>query len=242
MRRTRTGDVRERFFDRFEIDKKTGCWNWTGTNGPAGYGYISGNIDGVRYGKIGKPILAHRASWIIHCGPIPETEGSGPHGTVVRHKCDNRKCVNPDHLELGTQNDNIKDMDVRGGANRIGLAPKYGANHPNAVLTEEQAKYVIGSPKTNGELAEELGISKHTVKRARCGKTGYADAETAENLKKTAKYRKGLSRPGEKNPNAKLTTEQIEYIRSSPLSTYKVAAELGVHKTTAEKARRGATY
>ena len=187
-------------------------------------------------------MLAHRASWILHFGPIPEIEGSGAHGTVVRHKCDNRKCVNPDHLELGTQADNVKDMDVRGGANRSGLAPKSGTKHPNAVLSAEQAEYIIRSTKTNGELAEELGISKHTVKRARCGKTGYADEETAKKLRELAKARKGLSRPGEKNPNAKLTMQQVEHIRTSKLSTYKLAAELGVHQTTVARARRGARY
>ena len=140
MRRSRSGDVRERFFDRYVVDKNTGCWIWLGTKGPGGYGVIGGKIDGCLYSPVGHNILAHRASWILHFGPIPEIEGSGPHGTVVRHKCDNRKCVNPAHLELGTQNDNIKDMEVRGGANRVGLKPKFGTKHPNSVLTAEQAE------------------------------------------------------------------------------------------------------
>lgn len=242
MRRTRTGDIRERFFDRFEIDKETGCWNWKGTNGPAGYGYIAGLLDGQRVAKIGKPILAHRASWILHFGPIPEIEGSGHHGTVIRHKCDNRRCVNPDHLELGTQADNVKDMDVRGCANRTGMKRRSGHKHHNAVLSVEHAEYIISSTKTNGELADEFGVSKHTIKRARCGKTGYADAETIEKLTEAAKLRKGLSRPGVKNPNSKMTMEMVEYVKSSPLSTHKLSAELGISQTSIAKARRGATY
>jgi hypothetical protein len=242
MRRTRTGDIRERFFDRFEIDKNTGCWNWKGTIGPSGYGVIGGKIDGYLYSPAGQNILAHRASWILHFGPIPVIENAGHHGTVVRHKCDNRKCVNPDHLEIGTQADNVKDMDNRGGANRIGLFPKRGEWHHNAVLNAAQAEYIISSTKTNGELAEEIGVSKDTIRRARCGKTGYTDAETSKRLRELAKTRNGLSMPGVKNPRAKLTTQQVEYIRASKLSTYKIAVELGIHQTTAARARRSATY
>lgn len=243
MRLSRVGDIKDRFFSRVKKLENNGCWEWQGTiSSSDGYGRIAGLIDGVRYSPAGHAMLAHRASWILHFGPIPEIEGSGAHGTVVRHKCDNRKCVNPEHLELGTQADNVKDMDVRGGANRSGLAPKSGTKHPNAVLSAEQAEYIISSTKTNGELAEEIGVSKDTIKKARCGKTGYADEETAKRLRELAKTRKGLSRPGEKNPNAKLTMQQVEHIRTSKLSTYKLAAELGVHQTTVARARRGAHY
>lgn len=243
MRLSRLGDIKDRFFSRVDKEKNSPCWEWIGTiSSSDGYGRIAGEIDGVRYSPPGHAMLAHRASWILHFGQIPDIEGSGPHGTVVRHKCDNRKCVNPAHLELGTQNDNIKDMEVRGGANRVGLKPKFGTKHPNSVLTAEQAEYIISSTKTNGELAAELGVSKHTIKRARCGKTGYADAETAIRLQAAAKLRKGLSRPGVKSPSSKLTEQQVAYIKSSPLSTYKVAAELGLHQTTVARARRGATY
>ncbi len=77
-----------------------GCWLWTaGKTGP-GYGQL----------LLGsKPMLAHRYSYELYVGSIPK-------GMVVRHKCDTRSCVNPDHLELGTVADNNRDMIDRGRA------------------------------------------------------------------------------------------------------------------------------
>jgi hypothetical protein len=88
------------------IEKTLGCWNWTGAVNAYGYGVITVG------GRIGKQWKAHRYSWVYHNGTIPESDG--PHGTVVMHKCDNRLCVNPDHLELGSQADNVRDMDNKG--------------------------------------------------------------------------------------------------------------------------------
>ena len=87
-----------------------------------------------------------------------------------------------------------------------------------------------------------FGVVNHTIQRVRCGKTGYTDSETAKLLKEEAKKRKGLRRPGTSNPNSKINQEIVEYIKASPLSTYKLAVELGIHQTTVARARRGKTY
>lgn len=71
----------------------TPCWEWLGTKNPNGYGSFSS-----RYFSG----LAHRASWEIFVGPIPD-------GLFICHKCDNKSCVNPEHLFLGTQYDNMQD-------------------------------------------------------------------------------------------------------------------------------------
>jgi hypothetical protein len=83
----------ERFAPRFGF-APSGCWPWTGKIATNGYGYLDN-------------MLAHRASWLIHHGPIPE-------GLQVLHHCDNPRCVNPDHLWLGTQADNVADMMAKG--------------------------------------------------------------------------------------------------------------------------------
>ena len=87
--------------DRFwsKVVKGDGCWRWTGAK-TNGYGYLT--LGGRNSGLI----RAHRFSYEFHFGPIP-------HGLVVRHKCDNPECTNPDHLEVGTHQDNMKDIVLR---------------------------------------------------------------------------------------------------------------------------------
>lgn len=97
----KTRPIEDRFFEKVCFYPGE-CWEWMGARDGGGYGMLKG---------LGK---AHRVSWEIHNGPIPD--GDGYHGTVVRHKCDNPGCVNPDHLELGTQADNVDDMIERGNA------------------------------------------------------------------------------------------------------------------------------
>jgi hypothetical protein len=88
-------EVKNHFWKR--VDKTEYCWNYTG--GITGLGYGAYWTDYVTY-------LAHRFSWVITKGDIPDK-------LLVLHKCDNRKCVNPDHLYLGTQSDNILDRSHR---------------------------------------------------------------------------------------------------------------------------------
>lgn len=242
MRNSRVGDIRDRFFGRFDV-QPNGCWTWNGAKLKMGryfYGGIAGKIDGVRYSKPGVNIGAHRASWILHNGPIPN--GEGAHGTVVMHKCDNPLCVNPDHLMLGSQQDNVRDMNTKSRGNTSGLdSGNTGTKHRNAAFTPEQLRYVCESTKTGNDIAKELGVSRHCISRIRTGQT-YINETSAELLKHVEEDRRRVRRQGTANPISKLTDDQVRYIRGSEKTTYAIAEEFGVSQPTIANARRKATY
>lgn len=121
--------VTERFW-RF-VQQQDGCWEWIGNRSLKGYGVITAT-------RTGGTRSAHRLSWEIHHGPIPE-------GLFVCHHCDNPPCVNPDHLFLGTAADNTADMLTKG---RWRLPTQNPARHrrgtavAHAKLTEDDVRYI----------------------------------------------------------------------------------------------------
>lgn len=90
----------ERFWPKVDTGTDpNSCWLWTGAIKSNGYGHI---------GNRGGPyLMAHRASWQLHYGPIPD-------GLCVCHRCDVRNCVRPDHLFLGNVRENLRDMMDKG--------------------------------------------------------------------------------------------------------------------------------
>jgi hypothetical protein len=103
-----------------KVEKTDNCWNWLASVNHHGYGQINSGHKFI--------YKAHRLSWLIHFGAIPDK-------LLVMHKCDNRRCVNPEHLMLGTASDNTKDMVSK---NRAKGKSRPGELNPNAKLTNAQ--------------------------------------------------------------------------------------------------------
>jgi len=129
------------------------CWNWiAATSKQGGYGVFGG-------GKTRKK--AHRFSFELHNGPIPI--GSGYHGMCVIHSCDNPSCVNPKHLFLGTQTDNIKDMFAK---NR--RPNPIGEKNPSAKLKDGEVLAIrkeLKNGKTYVFLADKYNVSPSAIGR-----------------------------------------------------------------------------
>ncbi len=132
--------------NRFEskyIKSQSGCWNWTAYLHASGYGVMKYN---------GRSELAHRVSWMIHRGTIPTK-------LQILHKCNNRKCVNPEHLYLGTQYDNVQDA-IQAGTHTSVHSARYKAALEQIVRTcKSPCKY-----NNRGDTANVLTIAEQALK------------------------------------------------------------------------------
>ncbi len=147
--------TRQNFPLRCVVDQN-GCWIWRGAT-------RSGQKDPYGWATYaGKQMGAHRVSWLVHRGPIPD-------GLYVCHRCDVRRCVNPDHLFLGTASDNMLDM----WSKRRHRSPAEGVvGSRSAKLTAPQAKEIyvraLSGARTS-DLAREFGISQSAVSKIKSG-------------------------------------------------------------------------
>lgn len=136
---------RRRFWSK--VIKQQECWEWNGERDKDGYGKINLMSFQTR--------VAHRLSWILTFGEIPE-------GMLVCHRCDNPSCVNPNHLFLGTQSDNINDMYKKGR----GIFHK-GEHCCRAKLTNAQANKIrelySSGRHTQATLSKEFEISQAQI-------------------------------------------------------------------------------
>ena len=137
------------------VKKENGCWEWQGPLLPTGYAQIG--IGSRHEGKV----RVHRAMFEIFKGPIPDE-------LYVLHTCDNRCCVNPDHLFLGTAKDNTQDMLRKGRARGI-----RGSQNKSSKLTEEnvlEIRSLLGQGAYHKNLAEIYGVATSTISRIAQGK------------------------------------------------------------------------
>ena len=146
--------LQQRLFNRV-LKMRSGCWEWQGYRMPFGYGQIMTDEQ--------KIVTTHRASWFLRNGEWPASD------MHVCHKCDNPPCVNPDHLFLGTAQDNNRDKVEKGRQS----AP-IGEQHPQARLSDAQVAeirrrhipYSHPARKTGGsttELAREFGVTRQYI-------------------------------------------------------------------------------
>lgn len=141
----------QRFQIKYRVDS-TGCWLWTAAKYYNGYGVF--HMENGNH-------TAHRAGWLLMRGPVPE-------GMDVCHHCDVPECVNPDHLFIGTRQDNMMDRVRKGRHPRKG---NKGSKNGRAKLTEADIPVIRSSAKRQIDLAAEYGVSQEQISAVKIRKT-----------------------------------------------------------------------
>ena len=144
-----------RFWAKVTVAEPPDCWPWTGAISRNGYGSIKVN---------GKAASAHRVAYSL-------AHGHPPAGLLIRHKCDNRACCNPHHLETGDHVQNARDMVERGRARQ---GPAKGEKNGNAKLNGEavaRIRELFKQGKTNTAIAKDYGVTHAMISSIRRGKS-----------------------------------------------------------------------
>jgi hypothetical protein len=143
----------ERFWSK--VDKSGECWEWKANRLPGGYG---------TFWLSGKQITAHRMAYKLSYGEIPAR-------MCVCHRCDNRGCVRPDHLWLGTYSENSRDM-WKKGRGPLRRNPRRGEQHYRAILTLGDVEFIRThrGEYTVQALADKFGVAKSTIHAAQISK------------------------------------------------------------------------
>ena len=153
--------LRDRFDAKWTLEPNTGCWIWTGSARAVKPGYLQYGELVLQKNYEQKHFLAHRISWMLRKGEIPD-------GMDVLHRCDVPLCVNPDHLFLGTQKDNVTDM-IQKGRKFVARGERAGS----AKLKEHEVieilnSYVPGKVRCKSDygicgLARRFNVSKQCI-------------------------------------------------------------------------------
>lgn len=201
------------------------CWPWPSGTKSKTYGRIQEGGRGSKY------IGAHRFAYELSKGQIPD-------GMVVMHSCDNRTCVNPAHLSIGTFGDNTRDAIRKGRFTQSANGAARGEKHGNAKLNSELARRIKASRHSLVDIAALLGLDPSTVRAVRIGETWRDAVPTGDEVefglvKIDRRYSSGL------HHNCKLSAEQIQQIKASPKYGVALAAEYGVTKQTIYRIRKG---
>lgn len=142
----------ERFEKKFSRLREDDCWPWVASTDMCGYG---------KFRILNRMVGAHRVSYEIYCGEIPE-------GLHVLHKCDNRRCVNPSHFSLGTHKENMKDRDAKGRNN-----VPFGSKSGKAKLNETDVLEIRNAIDYRGvcvDLSRKFNVTSVLISQIRRGK------------------------------------------------------------------------
>lgn len=216
----------ERFWSKVDTTTPSGCWEWTAYRNPKGYGrFQTGTAEGPRF--------AHRLSFEAAKGRIPA-------GKMVLHKCDNPRCVNPDHLWLGDNKANMADCKKKGRYYRDGPLRPRGEKHGRSKGTTKsiiaiRRAYISGT--SLDEIARRFSVKPTFVQDVVYGRVwrhlfGVDGSPTLEELE-------AARRP---TPSAKINQTIADEIRvrlAAGALGVDLASEYGVHKATISDIRRG---
>ncbi len=186
------------------VRKGEGCWYWQASRDKDGYGIFQGEVEGKVYNR------AHRYSFALHNKTII------PAGLFVCHSCDNRACVRPDHLFLGTSQENTDDMVAKGRAH-----PRAGEEHGLAKLTEEQVVVILDDPRPHSQIAAEFDVSTATISDIKRRRSWQHLGLTPGVKAKRISPRRGKSDKG-------VTPEIVRAIRASEERGIDLAARYGL--------------
>lgn len=212
-------------FERYFLNKivkiqSSGCWEWQGSRKDNGYGYFTLSEGGRR-----KKVYAHRASLEMATGaPLRD-------GICACHSCDNRICVNPEHLFEGSQKQNMADARFKG---RL----QVGTSRYNARLTEDDVHNIRSDRRSYDEISEHFGIPSSTVSNVKNLKEWAWLPVKGE----IAKARLGERIKGEKQHSSKLSESDVIAIRASSESERNIAKVYGVSSFAIHAIRKRKTW
>lgn len=235
----------KRFWRSVDRRRDTECWNWLGPMNRSGYGLFGCWANSDR----GKVITAHRVAYELANGPIPK--GGGHHGTVIAHRCDNRRCVNPAHLFACSQAENLRDCLQKGRGNKA-----HGERAGKARLTA----HVVSAIRTllqdgtdRMRLARAFGVAPQTITDIATGKSwgrlpsasGGPIAIVAAPRTYNTKPNRTSFKPGSQgNPGPKPEKRTIDYaeaklLRAKGFGIREIARRMGTTHTTVRRAVGG---
>lgn len=223
------------YLDRINKNGPNGCWVWKGKLGTNQYPKM---VPGR-----GNDIKVHHFSYEHHIGPIPE-------GMCVLHRCDNPPCSNPDHLFLGTNQENVTDKILKGRARYRGLKgadnPSFGKpsilrgeGHPLNKLTPDQVLEIFKSNEANINISAKFGISDSLVTMIKNRTTWEWLTKDLPDAPKRDLY---ANRRGENQRSVILTEQQVLEIYNSPKRGFELVKDFGVAKNTISAIKHGRSW